>query len=86
MRAARRQQPDAFPDLSLYDTDLHHVEAEARLVQPCPRTEFWLFQTRCVPTWRLIRPGFCIGMLAAGGRSRRACSVSRGVVLTYGIP
>ena len=63
MRAARRQQPDAFQDLSLYDTDLHHVEAEARLVQALPPDQVLaLFQPPRVPTWRLIRPGFCIGM------------------------
>lgn len=48
MRAARRQQPDAFQDLSLYDTDLHHVEAEARLVQALPPDQVLaLFQTHC---------------------------------------
>ena len=48
MRAARQRQPDAFQDLSLYDSDLHHVEAEARLVQAVPPDQVLaLFQNHC---------------------------------------
>jgi len=48
MRSARLQQPDAFQDLNLYQTHLHHVEAEARLVQAMPPEQVQaLFETHC---------------------------------------
>lgn len=48
MRTARQHQPDAFQDLNLYQTDLHHVEAEARLVQALPPDQVLaLFHTHC---------------------------------------
>jgi len=48
MRVARQRQPDAFQDLNLYQSELHHVEAEARLVQALPPDQVLaLFHTHC---------------------------------------